>query len=454
MLGEINIFFTSFSLFLFFLISYQSFRRGHAFILLVSVEYFYFLGLLIFPLLYFTGVIERSELLNGYLSNNGSFNFFTPVHIFCYFVGAVFGYFFFNGRKSYLSDALRRAALKISFDSIFWFGFLVFVGVFFSFLFFYLSGFEEALKSASAVRRGDVSASAEGESYLFLKRLVMLSTLLVVFVPGYLHLTGRSSNVIFWSLVISVLIFLQTVGRTIFVEVFFVSLCFVYAFSSSRKRFLLKVLFLSLLPVAYAFLFYGKQMVFYALSLITDTKFDFVSNDGESLTNVFDQFSHLYLSVDAGLKHFYHNGLLIPYDTIYAAWGFVPSSFFRYFGIIEYNYQFLDVVDRLSCVNSSYFFGYYYCTVPPYYTGYSAYLFPFLGAFVFGFLKYFIFSVLEKNWGQSDCSCWWLSSFVFLLFCKFSTFISNVVAFNMFIVLLFIFIVLTKLLLLKASKYG
>src|SRR5262245_47802496 len=79
--------------------------------LIISVEYFYVLGLGVFPLLLSLGIIENSDMLAVYESRNGTLGMATFFHIFLYGLGALYGYFFARQGAKKVSQRVVRIAL-------------------------------------------------------------------------------------------------------------------------------------------------------------------------------------------------------------------------------------------------------------------------------------------------------------------------------------------------------
>jgi len=64
-------------------------------------------------------------------------------------------------------------------------------------------------------------------------------------------------------------------------------------------------------------------------------------------------------------------------------------------GLVDLSYTKADVT--LMCTNASMFLQ-QECTIPPLYSGYSAYLAPVAGGLIFGFLRNWCFGRLESVW--------------------------------------------------------
>lgn len=115
-------------------------------------------------------------------------------------------------------------------------------------------------------------------------------------------------------------------------------------------------------------------------------------------------FSHLYYSIDAGVRNFVENGPVIYKDILVSPFGIVPSSILSDLGLSSMSYQFATPAETFSCVNTALLSNDSGCFVPPYFTGVSAYLLPIVGGFFFGFLRFYIYGLISSSWGVLEAS--------------------------------------------------
>src|SRR6266852_4200867 len=195
------------------LIFVSSVRRSSFGWLIISVEYFYVLGLGLFPLLLSLGIIENPELLADYELKNGELRIATFVHIFLYGLGALHGYFFARQVAKKVSQRVVRIALANNINNYGWFYFLSGLTIVFSVLHFSFVGLDTALLNVAFARSGDFSGLVGFEQYQFLKNLAMLGLYSIVFVP-YIIIDGKHILSAFVIVaVVATFIYLQTAAR-------------------------------------------------------------------------------------------------------------------------------------------------------------------------------------------------------------------------------------------------
>jgi hypothetical protein len=313
-------------------------------------------------------------------------------------------------------------------------------------------GFGNAVANASLARGGDFSGLVGFEKYQFLKRLAMLGGLSMVFVPFIILDGKRVFSSFLFIFVIALLIYLQTVSRVIFLETVAV---FILLFFSLRQR---KggVFYLCLVPffVFFAFVFlYGKTFVA-SLSLYFSSGGDFNLIEGGSLesqlSKFFGHFGHLIYSVDAGIRNYFAVGPVFPDDVLLAPIGIIPSFMLSSVGLDWLSYQLVPESERMSCINSGFFSSSNGCMVPPYFSGFSAYLMPLGGALIFGFFRFWIYSVIEACWVRFRArpELIWFAYLLFIVFNQIMLIIPATISFSFFVVILFLALLFVRRLLL------
>ena len=146
-------------------------------------------------------------------------------------------------------------------------------------------------------------------------------------------------------------------------------------------------------------------------------------------------FEPYWFSVDAGTSMFSRAGPTLPTDALMALAGFIPSRVLESLDLGKLYYGNADV--QMACVNSIQF-GLVNCTVPPFFTGTSAYVAPLVGAAVAGFFKFFVFGRLEKTWRHYHRFArekTWVPYCLILLFSAYLSFVPSNIALATFTIL-------------------
>ena len=425
-----------------------SLKRSCFGIFLLSSEYFFILGLGVFPILLSLNLISNSSLFLSYQKLNGDISIATHFHLIFYSIGMFCGYFLLNKSKKSYKKLLIKIAVNSNIDNNLWFFCIAIFSISTSILYFNIIGFENAIVNANFVRGGDLSGLDGNVEFLFLKRLTMIAIFIVSFLP-YIFIKKKWIAISFLIVfLLSVLIYMQTVARTTFVELLLLYILLFFYFASRREKIILSFFILICIPFFITILLYGKQL----LPLISGyyfsgNKLELIDNiDDEQWYSFLYQFGHLYYSIDAGIKDFFTNGPLLGLDVILSPFGIFPSSIYHITNLEFLDYHSVANSDRFSCINTSYFAKNQECSVPPFFTGASSYIFPLFGGFFFVWFKFYIFSILEKTWMSiKDFPEYiWLPAFIFLLFIKISSFIPNSIAFAFFILYIFSFFLLLK----------
>jgi hypothetical protein len=380
------------------LIVISAVRRSSFGWLIVFVEYFYVIGLGVFPLLVALSAIDAPPLLADYESKNGEAAAATYVHIILYGLGALCGYFLGRPIAKKVSRRVVRIALANRINNYTWFYVICGLSILFSGIYIYVVGLESAVVNASLVRGGDLSGLVGSEQYLFLKTLAMLGLFAMVFVPFIIIDGVRIKSAFFIIVLVAIPIYILTVARVVFFDTFvlFAMLHLVLGRSKVGSRissFVVVFLFMILV-----FLF-GKEFVgVLSVYLFGGGDFIFVTKDESVTSNFFGHFGHLVYSIDAGIRSFDSHGPLLSRDVLLSPLGFLPSFIYTEVGLDSLSYQLVHQGERLSCINTQYFVAADECSIPPYFPGTSAYVLPMVGGFLFGFVRFWIYSVIEISW--------------------------------------------------------
>lgn len=422
------------------LIFVSSVRRSSFGWLILFIEYFYVLGLGVFPLLLSVGVIDAPQLAVDYESQNGELAVATFVHIFLYGLGALFGYFGARplARKVSLRVASFAADSKI--NNYAWFYIVSGLSILFSGLYFNIMGLENAVVNASFARGGDFSRIGGFEQYQFLKTLAMIGVFSMVFVP-YIIIDGKHIKSTFLIIaLVAFLFYLLNVSRTVFFDtlVLFTILYLIFGRFNFGSIIYSIVIFLFIIFVFW----FGKGFV-YALSvyLFGGGDLDLIVQNESASAIFFGQFGFLVYSIDAGIRNFFSHGPLLSQDVLLSPLGFLPSFAYSAVGLDFLSYQLVDQSECLSCINTQYF-SYDDCTIPPHFMGVSAYLLPVVGGFFFGFVRFFIYSVIEISWMRlrDYPKLLWVPLFLLFIAHRLMLFIPGTISFAFFVLVALLFI--------------
>ncbi len=366
----------------------------------MSVEYFYILGLGVFPIAAAFGYAIIPTHMTNY-SGIDSFSPLTFLHIVFYSLGAIIGYFGFSRSRLALANRLNLLAIKVNLDSRLYCNIFILISYISAILFIFFLGFERVFYGASLFRSGVSDEFAGFESYLFLTRFLYYGVFAVSFMPFIL----KNSSHPFISLM--PLVVLGMLGYFILSARYFAFQCILVPFLmylSYKKNFnflsIVAIIFLSIFSIF--FLLYGKELPSVVASfLFLDGSFEFSASGSEVV--LLDAFSHLVFSIDAGIIYFFDEGILISRDIIVSFIGIIPSRIFVDIGLPSLSYQLLEPGERFACVNTYVITGdYQTCFIPPYFTGASAYFFPLVGAILFGIIRFFAYSVISTAWKLLD----------------------------------------------------
>lgn len=418
-----------------------SIKRSRFGYVILFYEYFYILGLGVFPLVASLGIIDISPIYKSYESQHGGLSIATFIHILLYGVGAFCGYFVVGNLSKSISRKIIVTANFCKFNNYKWFYLTSFLSIFFNLLYFSLVGLDVALLNASSVRMGDSFGMMGLENYSFLKTLAMIGLFSVFSLPFIIAGKRLLSSFLILSIV-AILLYMQSVARVIFFDTVFMFALLYFVLSKDRIRSIVLVSVSSLFILIVAM--YGKEFVgMYALFAYSGEDFQLTETYDDLFSYLMSHFGHQIYSVDAGITNFFEHGPIIPKDIVLSPIGFLPSFVYSALSLDFLSYQLVDESQRLSCINTVYFSLADKCSLPPYIVGYAAYFLPFVGGFIFGFLRFFIYRVLEISWInlQNKPELLWIVLAILLVVNRIILFIPNTISFASFgLVILLVFV--------------
>jgi len=383
-------------IFVFLCVFRSIFKESKFWVLFLSVEYFYFLGLGVFPVALSLGYADFPDELVGY-GNLYTLSSLSFAHVIFYAAGAFFGFYFSPKLKEKLSSLLRKVSISISIDSTK----TLFVFLAFAFLsaisYIFLVGVDRVFLGAALARGGDLDEYSGFESYLFLTRFLYFGVYAVAFLPFVMARSRNSLSFLFAFVVLGVLGYLILAARYMLFQCVLVPLLFYLAYS---RRIGVGAIFSLVCVFCLALLgvFYGKELPSVLANYFLNNG-DFEFRYSEESFDFFKSFSQFFYSLDAGVRRFSAGGPLISKDVLLGPFGVLPSGVLSSIGLGDFSYILLDSSDRFACVNTKTITGSYSsCFMPPYYIGVSAYVMPLVGGLVFGFVRFFIYSVVSDCW--------------------------------------------------------
>lgn len=360
----------------------------------ISIEYFYFFGLAVFPILLAFDVVSIPNSFSRY-SSLDDISILTPLHLLIYSLGMVLGV----TSKHIIKLSANRLiifskTMYVKPELLFYVLVCMAIG---SFLFFIFSfGFNDFISTSSLRRSGSLENSSIS-GVAFLTRFMILGLFVVAIYPYFVINNKKIINVTVFIYIVGVCAYLSTVSRYALFQTFVLTAMIYFVYN--KKYIIAKLYFILILLVGVIVLFFGKSIVFYVNMLTSGQDIELITETG-GFDKFILNFSHLYFSIDAGIYSFFNSGPVFPKDVLLSPLAVVPSSFFEFIGLESLSYQFVDRGLRSSCMNSSNLGVNGGCFIPPYFTGVSAYLFPLVGAFFFGFVRFAIFASVADAYTQ------------------------------------------------------
>ena len=403
----IELFLYSASLIAVSLYFFLSLRRSEFGVILVGYDFFFFLGCCVYPIVFEAGWVTPGIEGQASLASIGKPGLLTAIHVFAVASGMLLGYLFGSesGRtlsKTALSRSQDTADFLFPHPSGAWRA-AVLLGISVMLTYMWIVGFDVALINAALARGGEFEGFGDDTRWLFLKTVAIVLGYCFVFLPAViLSKTNRPFLILYVAL--AALIYLNTPSRGLILWLVVVPVTvWLYASRLLLKPYALVVLPLGIFAAA-AILLYGKPLGNVSGILLAGDSVDqldafqsdsgFWGVGGALLRNMEFQ----WFSISAGIKYFFDSGPLIPTDVLVAPLGVVPVRVMEWLGFGYLNYGMVDV--KLACTNTAMFRATFLdgCTIPPLYSGYSAYLAPVAGGLVLSFWRNWYFGRFESIW--------------------------------------------------------
>jgi hypothetical protein len=268
-------------------------------------------------------------------------------------------------------------------------------------LYFHLVGLETALVNVALARSGEFEGFGEGVRWLFLKSIAYACSLSACALPVLLHKKYRDPFAVFLYVVLAAVAYLNSYSRGDVLNLLMVPVL-VYVLMLRSLRLTLAVLGV-FTAIAVPVLLYTKSLGSAIPSLLMTGSGElpdlepFQGSDSVVETYL-RNIEFTWFSVAAGVSHFFETGApFVPRDIpLSLLFGVIPSGVLNTLGLQELSY--VTGPDRLFCVNAGQFSRDFGCTIPPLWSGYSAYVLPVAGGAVFGFARYYAHGYLQALW--------------------------------------------------------
>lgn len=403
-------------------------RRSGFFYLLAYSEWFYIIGLGFGSIFLALGVSSDNRIYEEYILQNGLIGDATFYHIIFFSVGMFFGAFIdkMTGIKVDSENSIKFVS-HFNGNQIFLYRGFIFLGLSFLIVYMFLVGPVTALSTAAAARGGSTEGLEGASGYLFLKNLAQIGGLSIIFFPFLIDQKKFKFDV-FFICFYGIFLYLMTGARAAIFDTLILAM--LIWFSRKRLGVAKKTFWIC------CFVFLGLLFTLYGKGLSDSLFFagfgdaDVVSNEVESIFGkITGQFIHLVYSIDAGVKYFFENGSTISSALLLAPLGIFPGWLYSYLDLEALSWQHVDWVDNIVCLNTFSYPDAEPCTMPPYYSGVSAYLGPITFGFIFGFVKFFIYQKISNLWHQLRfrSEVLWLPILYFILVARLSVLIPNVI---------------------------
>lgn len=412
-------------------------RRNGFLYLLAYSEWSYIVGIGFGSIFLALGVNSDNKIYDGYILQNGLIGDYAFYHIIFFSIGMFFGAFFDKliGVKIFDESSIE-SKINFSGNQVFLYRWFIFLGLSFLFIYMYLVGPITALITAAAARGGSTEGLEDASGYLFLKNIAQIGILSIVFFP-FLIDQKKFKFDIFLICFYGIFLYIMTGARAAILDTVILSVLIWF----SRKSLGISEMalwFFALVSFGLLFTLYGKGL--------SDSLFSADFNGGDVVNGEFEnpfgkiigQFIHLIYSIDAGAKYFLENGPTISKAVLLAPFGIFPGWLYSYLDLQALSWQHVDLGDNIVCLNTFSYPDAEPCTMPPYYSGVSAYLGPIVFGFVFGFVKFFVYQNIANLWYglRLQSAKLWFPLLCFVLFSHLSLLIPNVIGLFSFFALI------------------
>jgi hypothetical protein len=403
-------------------------RKSSFFYLLAYSEYFYIVGIGFGAIFFGLGLDLDNKIYETYILQNGLISDYTFYHIIFFSIGMFSGTFIDKIVGMQISiGKVAEDSIKSNNNQVFWYRGLIFLGLIFLFIYMSLVGPVTALVTAATARAGSDEGLEGASGYLFLKNIAQIGIISIIFFPVIID-KKRFKFDVFLICFYGILLYVLTGARAAILDTIIISV--LIWFSRARIGVAKKALwFFALISLGLLFTLYGKGL--------SDSLFaagfgggDVVSEEIENFYGkIIGQFIHLIYSIDAGVKYFFENGPTISKALLLSPLGVFPGWLYSYLNLEALSWQQVDLSDNIVCLNTFSYPDAEPCTMPPYYSGVSAYFGPIIFGFLFGFAKFYIYQRISRLWYQLRLqpAKLWLPLLYFIVFSKLSLLIPNVI---------------------------
>lgn len=365
-------------------------RVSNFYVFIIGFEYFFFLGLGVYPLLLYFGVIDFPDGYSNYRSFE-DLSYLTPFHIILYSIGSFFGVVLF-GSLYVKTRFFLRIVDYIYIDPVVVLKVILILSLVPATFFLLKYGIHDVLYTASERRGGRFDYNSDMARFLFMLKFMGISIFAICVYPYFVATKKKVFLSTFIVIFVCVLLYIFTVSRHALFQAFVMTMLVYWSYNYKK----LSVNFLASLIgfLAFLILIFGKSLLAYIYgNLVNEQPELYYANFDKILMH----FGHLLFSIDAGIRNYLHNGFFIAKDVYLSPLGIIPSRFLDGFGLIDFSYQLQGEENKMSCINTANV-GLSGCTIPPYYTGISAYFFPVVGGFLFGFIRFSFYSIISNSW--------------------------------------------------------
>jgi hypothetical protein len=428
-------------------------------------DFLFIAGVGIYPILYLLGIISPGLEGEAYISQNGPPGFLAAMHVLGIALGAKVATSY-SLNKPEIQVKLRKyhgVANAISTKTNFWLAITIACSVLYL-VFFYKVGLYVALSNVAAARSGEFDGFGDDKKYLFLKTAAAIGLFSCVIIPGLRNEKKTKSRIFFFFYAtLLILSFLNSISRAMFLN-FLIAPLLLYYLDGIRERKVRVMEYAGLvfsLAIGLGIALFGKSIgtyLYLAYSTTGEGVTGFtleVFNEGANpLETILRNSEFMWYSISGGIKVFFESSdwPFIEKDIYLAPIGFIPSTFFSLLDLESLDYR--SAERSLACINSTQF-GFSNCTVPPNWSGYSAYFLPVFGGFFLTAFKFHIYGRLAKYWSAARINyskSRWIYYLIFLMMSNFFMMIPSAMSISSFFVVIIISATMAKYLLMRVNR--
>lgn len=409
---------------------YVAHKRAKFSFILFVYEYFFIIGLGFGSIALAFGYGATDDFFDEYIFSNGPIRDFAFWHLISYAVGMALGMATYKP-SSFNRQFFNQVEAGSVLTDLFSYRAFLFMGIGFLLIYVSIAGPQVAFTSAASARAGSTEGLESVSSFVFFKNIAQIGTLSLIFFPAILCQKSKGFN-IGLLFIYGILLYFLTGARAAISDTIMFALVIYISRNKLGFRQLVFVFACSIFGLL--FTLYGKGLGDDLFSLIFDVSSNIVLRDS-SFELFLGQFSHLIFSIDAGIINFEKDGPYISKAILLAPLGFMPGWLFNDLGLEGLSWQNVDFVDNIVCLNTMAYPLAYPCTIPPYFVGVAAYIWPVVFGFVFGFAKFYAISIFSVAWKEykSHPNLLWKPLLAIVLLERLTLFIPNVIGLFSFI---------------------